>query len=141
MNTTTIIAIYFLIWWITLFAVLPFGVRSQGESGEMAPGTDPGAPIMHRLLAKFLWTTAIAFRRRHVIERSHSEGKIAGNGSGAKPKMSGAPKKKSRAMCPARLLLFVPYPRCCFVFYRGGGDFRARDFPPKTWFVDLDRMV
>ncbi|MCX7297808.1 MAG: DUF1467 family protein [Hyphomicrobiales bacterium] len=60
MNTTTIIAIYFLIWWITLFAVLPFGVRSQGESGDMAPGTDPGAPVMHRLLSKFLWTTAIA---------------------------------------------------------------------------------
>ena len=33
MNTTTIIAIYFLIWWLTLFAVLPFGVKSQSESG------------------------------------------------------------------------------------------------------------
>ncbi len=60
LSTTTIIAIYFLIWWLTLFAVLPFGVRSQGESGEMAPGTDPGAPAMHRLWSKLLWTTLIA---------------------------------------------------------------------------------
>jgi predicted secreted protein len=59
-NTTTIIAIYFLIWWITLFAVLPWGVRSQDESGEFTPGTDPGAPVMHRLLYKVLWTTLIA---------------------------------------------------------------------------------
>ena len=39
-------AIYFVIWWIVLFAVLPWGVRSQHESGDSAPGTDPGAPAM-----------------------------------------------------------------------------------------------
>jgi len=60
MNTTTIIAIYFLIWWITLFAVLPWGVRSQGEAGEFTPGTDPGAPALHRVWIKLVWTTAIA---------------------------------------------------------------------------------
>ena len=41
-GVSTAIAIYFLIWWIVLFAVLPWGVRAQGEEG--APGTDPGAP-------------------------------------------------------------------------------------------------
>ena len=40
MAVATAIAIYFLIWWIVLFAVLPWGVRAQGEEG--APGTDPG---------------------------------------------------------------------------------------------------
>ena len=60
MSTTTIIAIYFLIWWLTLFAVLPWGVRSQTESGEFTPGTDPGAPAMHRVWSKLLWTTLIA---------------------------------------------------------------------------------
>ena len=60
MNTTTIIAIYFLIWWLTLFAVLPWGVRSQGETGEFTPGTDPGAPALHRVWIKLLWTTLIA---------------------------------------------------------------------------------
>jgi len=55
MGIATGIAIYFLIWWIVLFAVLPWGVRSQGEEG--APGTDPGAPTVPRLGAKLLWTT------------------------------------------------------------------------------------
>ncbi|MFL6810529.1 MAG: DUF1467 family protein [Bradyrhizobium canariense] len=58
MATATAIAIYFLIWWIMLFAVLPWGVRSQGPEGaEGAPGTDPGAPTVPRLKAKLLWTT------------------------------------------------------------------------------------
>ena len=56
----TLIAIYFLIWWITLFAVLPWGVRNQEESGEVAPGTDPGAPAIHRVWSKLFWTTLIA---------------------------------------------------------------------------------
>ena len=43
MSLTTAIAIYFLIWWVVLFAVLPWGIRSQEESGSIAEGTDPGA--------------------------------------------------------------------------------------------------
>ena len=58
MAITTAIAIYFLIWWIVLFAVLPWGVRAQGEDG--VPGTDPGAPLAPRLMAKLVWTTLIA---------------------------------------------------------------------------------
>jgi len=57
---TTAIAIYFLIWWLTLFAVLPWGVRSQQESGEVSPGTDPGAPAISRVLRKLIWTTIVA---------------------------------------------------------------------------------
>ena len=60
MATSTAIAIYFLIWWVTLFAVLPWGVRNQEESGEIAPGTDPGAPAMHRMWRKIAWTTLVA---------------------------------------------------------------------------------
>jgi len=60
MSTTTAIAVYFLIWWITLFAVLPFGVQRQDEAGEIAPGTDPGAPGIPRLGLKLLWTTGVA---------------------------------------------------------------------------------
>jgi predicted secreted protein len=56
-SLTTAIAIYFLIWWIMLFAVLPWGVRSQHESGAMERGTDPGAPVLARVWMKLLWTT------------------------------------------------------------------------------------
>ena len=56
----TALAIYFVIWWITLFLTLPFGVRSQHEEGGGAPGTDPGAPILARMGRKLIWTTIIS---------------------------------------------------------------------------------
>jgi predicted secreted protein len=60
MAITTVLAIYFIIWWVVLFAVLPWGVHSQDESGEVTPGTDPGAPAVHRVWIKLMWTTIIA---------------------------------------------------------------------------------
>ena len=60
MSVFTALAIYFVIWWIVLFAVLPFGVRSQHEDGEGAPGTDPGAPVATQMRAKLIWTTVIS---------------------------------------------------------------------------------
>ena len=60
MSVTTALASFFLIWWVTLFAVLPWGVRSQHEGSDMVPGTDPGAPTSFRLGRKLLWTTAVA---------------------------------------------------------------------------------
>lgn len=49
--------IYLIIWWLVLFAVLPWGVRRQ-ESDEV--GHDPGAPANPMLLKKALVTTAIS---------------------------------------------------------------------------------
>jgi predicted secreted protein len=60
MAITTILAIFFIIWWVVLFAVLPWGARSQDENGEVTPGTDPGAPAVHRVWMKLVWTTVIA---------------------------------------------------------------------------------
>lgn len=53
-------ALYFTIWWVVLFAVLPFGVRSQHEDGDFIAGTDPGAPVTPRLGLKAIWTTVIS---------------------------------------------------------------------------------
>jgi predicted secreted protein len=60
LSTPLAIAIFITIWFVVLFAVLPFGIRSQEEAGELVPGTDPGAPIAPRLLTKAIWTTAIS---------------------------------------------------------------------------------
>ena len=60
MPVTTALAIFFLIWWVVLFAVLPWGIRSQHEGGEIAPGTDPGAPAIPRLGRKLMWTTLVS---------------------------------------------------------------------------------
>jgi predicted secreted protein len=58
-SLTTVVAIYFIIWWVVLFAVLPWGIRSQHEGKDMPPGTEPGAPIAPRIVAKLLWTTIV----------------------------------------------------------------------------------
>ncbi|EJW11844.1 hypothetical protein A33M_2717 [Rhodovulum sp. PH10] len=60
MPLTTLAAVFFVVWWVVLFAVLPFGIRSQHETGDIAPGTDPGAPSAPRLAAKAGWTTLVA---------------------------------------------------------------------------------
>ena len=57
MGISTGIAIYFLIWWLVLFTVLPWGVRAQGH--DSPAGTDPGAPAIPRLRNKLIWTTAV----------------------------------------------------------------------------------
>jgi predicted secreted protein len=60
MSLATAIAIYFIIWWTVLFAVLPWGVRSQHEDGAISPGSDPGAPAIPQLRRKLTWTTIVA---------------------------------------------------------------------------------
>ncbi|WP_284177003.1 DUF1467 family protein [Rhabdaerophilum sp. SD176] len=54
------IAIYFVIWWTTLFAVLPLGVRSQVEAGEVTPGTEPGAPASTNIRKIVLVNSCVA---------------------------------------------------------------------------------
>ena len=60
MSIFTALAIYFVIWWVVLFAVLPWGVHSQEEVGEVTPGTDPGAPVLTNLRLKLVATTVVA---------------------------------------------------------------------------------
>ena len=61
MKLTSAIAIYFIIWWVTLFMVLPFGVRSSHEAGEdVQAGHEAGAPVDPQLGRKALITTGLA---------------------------------------------------------------------------------
>ena len=58
MYWTSAVVLYVVIWFMTLFVVLPIGYQSQEEEdGEVVPGTPPGAPSTPRLKKKFLWTT------------------------------------------------------------------------------------
>ena len=55
------VAIYMILWWLAFFALLPVGAKSHAEAGEPTPpGSDPGAPLKHRLKLKALWAAAIA---------------------------------------------------------------------------------
>jgi predicted secreted protein len=60
MPLVTWAGIFFVVWWVVLFAVLPFGVKSQHEAGSFEPGTDPGAPQRPLLLIKVGATTVIS---------------------------------------------------------------------------------
>ena len=60
MGIGTGIAIYFIIWWLTLFISLPFRMKPQFEVGEVVEGTDAAAPAQPQLLKRMLWNTVFA---------------------------------------------------------------------------------
>ncbi len=61
MKPFSAVVIYILFWMLTLFAVLPFGVRTSAEAGEAnVPGQADSAPVRPRLRTKAAWTTAIS---------------------------------------------------------------------------------
>jgi predicted secreted protein len=61
MNPISGLAIYFIIWWLVLFVVLPFGVRSATEAGETVQrGNEPGAPVRPMIFQKAVITTLVA---------------------------------------------------------------------------------
>jgi len=59
MTITAAIAIYGVIWWTVLFAVLPFGIKQQAE-GDIVPGTERGAPLAPQMWRKVLITSIVA---------------------------------------------------------------------------------
>lgn len=60
MSVISAMAIYFIVWWISLFAILPFGLRTQAEDNEIAHGTVASAPARPRMWLAFLRTTILA---------------------------------------------------------------------------------
>ena len=44
MTITGAIVLYAVCWFMTLFVVLPIGVQSQEEAGDVVPGTPASAP-------------------------------------------------------------------------------------------------
>lgn len=61
MRVTSFLAIYFLFWFISLFVVLPFGVRTSEEAGvKKIPGQAESAPHEFKPWTIFLRTTIVA---------------------------------------------------------------------------------
>lgn len=61
MTWATGLMIYAILWWLVLFMVLPFGVRTAEEAGEEAEvGHARSAPVRPRLWMKALATTLIS---------------------------------------------------------------------------------
>ncbi len=60
MSYVSAFAIFFVLWWIVLFAVLPFGLRTQDDDGETVLGTVSSAPRGPHILRAMLWTTIVS---------------------------------------------------------------------------------
>ncbi len=60
MSIVSAIVVYILIWWVTLFATLPLGVRGQAEEGNIVKGSEPGAPVKPEMKRKLILTTILA---------------------------------------------------------------------------------
>ena len=60
MNPIAIVGIYFVVWWLVLFAIMPFGMHTQDEEGEVVLGTARSAPVRPNLMKKAVATTIVA---------------------------------------------------------------------------------
>ena len=60
MNWFSALVMWLIIWWLTLFIILPIGIRGQAEEGDIVEGTEPGAPHKLDIKRKFKITTAVA---------------------------------------------------------------------------------
>lgn len=65
MQPVTAAFIYLLIWWLTLFTVLPLGVKRHDEDGK---GFDAGAPAQPDLKKKLILNSIIAAVILGIIE-------------------------------------------------------------------------
>jgi predicted secreted protein len=60
MNPVSGAVLYAVIWFMTLFVILPLRLKTQDEAGEVVPGTPGSAPVDPMLRKKFKWVTIVA---------------------------------------------------------------------------------
>lgn len=60
MGWISLVAVFFIIWWTVLFAILPFGLHTQDEEGDVTLGTTPSAPRGPHMRRALLRTTVVA---------------------------------------------------------------------------------
>jgi predicted secreted protein len=70
MSLISALAVYFVIWWLTLFVVLPWGVYTQAEADDVVPGSVPSAPrnpLMGRKIIANTLVSAVFFAIFYLI--------------------------------------------------------------------------
>ena len=60
LSITGAIVIYAVLWFMCLFVILPIRLKTQGDLGEVAPGTPASAPEAPALKKRFAITTIVA---------------------------------------------------------------------------------
>ncbi len=60
MTITAALVLFAVIWFMTLLIVLPIRIKTQGDMGDIVPGTHAGAPEVHHMKKKMWITTGIS---------------------------------------------------------------------------------
>ncbi|AXT25155.1 MULTISPECIES: DUF1467 family protein [Ruegeria] len=60
MTITAALVLFAVIWFMTLLVVLPIRIKTQGDLGDIVPGTHAGAPEVHHMKRKMWITTGIS---------------------------------------------------------------------------------
>ena len=136
MSVPFAIAIYVVIWWTVLFAILPIGVRTQGEDGAVVPGTPESAPTRPRLLRVVLLTTLVSAscssacgRRSGTASSTSSAGSAADHALAISQwTLLRAQTKRARPMGLARLIADLFATPLALVVWRAEAEIL-----PQTW--------
>lgn len=60
MGITSALVLYAVIWALMFLIILPMRVKTQGDLGEIVPGTHAGSPEVHNLGKKARITTVVS---------------------------------------------------------------------------------
>lgn len=60
MGVTSGIVLFAVLWFLTFLTVIPIRLRTQGDVGEVVPGTHASSPEVHNLKKKAIITTIVA---------------------------------------------------------------------------------
>ncbi len=61
MAITSALVLYAVIWFMVLFVTLPIRLETQGDRGEVTPGTMAGSPVNPQLKKRITIVSAVAF--------------------------------------------------------------------------------
>jgi predicted secreted protein len=59
MTITAAFVLFAMIWFVALLVALPIGLTTQGEAGDVTPGTPSSAPSNPRVGRKMVWVTVV----------------------------------------------------------------------------------
>ncbi|SEP86617.1 DUF1467 family protein [Thalassovita taeanensis] len=59
MSITSALVLFAVIWFLTFLIAIPVRLKTQGDVGDVVPGTHAGAPHEHQLKKKAIITTIV----------------------------------------------------------------------------------
>ena len=74
MQPTSIVAVYFLLWFFSLFLVLPFRLRNPRQDDRAVPGQAESAPPQFSMAKTALWTTIVSAALLAIFWANYVEG-------------------------------------------------------------------